>query len=112
MVITKGCAGVEGHVPEGLDHRQQLLPLVLLRVGHQRRDPVLQEVLHLAFIKVDVRLPGKENSNFHGARPPEGRSRSATALAPAVQGYLAHKKLPPPLGPPYGPRQRPTVGAK
>ena len=21
-----------------------------------------------------------------------------------VQGYLAHKKLPPPLGPPYGPR--------
>ena len=28
-----------------------------------------------------------------------------------VQGYLAHKKLPPPVGPPQGPRQRPTVGS-
>jgi len=28
-----------------------------------------------------------------------------------VQGYLAHKKPPPPLGPPYGPRRRPTVGS-
>ena len=24
----------------------------------------------------------------------------------ALQGYLAHKKVPPPLGPPYGPRHR------
>ena len=28
------------------------------------------------------------------------------------QGYLAHKKLPPSLGPPYGSRQSPTVGSK
>ena len=27
------------------------------------------------------------------------------------QGYLAHKKLPPPLGPPYDPRYSPTVGS-
>ena len=28
-----------------------------------------------------------------------------------VQGYLAHKKTPNPLGPPEDPRQRPTVGS-
>ena len=28
-----------------------------------------------------------------------------------VQGYLAHKKQPPPLGPPQGPRYSPTVGS-
>ena len=27
-----------------------------------------------------------------------------------LQGYLAHKKPPPPLGPPEGPRHKPTVG--
>ena len=31
--------------------------------------------------------------------------------APLVQRYLAHKKLPPFLGPRYGPRHRPTVGS-
>jgi len=30
----------------------------------------------------------------------------------SVQGYLAHKKPPLPLGPPYGPRRGPTVGCK
>ena len=29
----------------------------------------------------------------------------------AIQGYLAHKKLHPPLGPLYDPRHRPTVGS-
>ena len=29
-----------------------------------------------------------------------------------LQGYLAHKKQPPSLGPPYGPRHSPTVGFK
>jgi hypothetical protein len=28
-----------------------------------------------------------------------------------VQGYLAHKKTPTPLGTPWDPRQRPTVGS-
>ena len=28
-----------------------------------------------------------------------------------VQGYLAHKKQPPPPGPPKGPRYNPTVGS-
>ena len=28
-----------------------------------------------------------------------------------VQGYLAHKKTPTPLGPPQDPRQRPTEGS-
>ena len=28
-----------------------------------------------------------------------------------VQGYLAHKKTPTPLGPPQDPRHRPTVGS-
>ena len=31
-------------------------------------------------------------------------------LAPA-QWYLAHNKLPPPLGPPYDPRYSPTLGS-
>ena len=30
----------------------------------------------------------------------------------ALQGYLTHKKMPNPLGPPYDPRHRPTVGPK
>ena len=29
----------------------------------------------------------------------------------ALQGYLAHKKLPPPLGPPWETRHGPTVGS-
>ena len=29
----------------------------------------------------------------------------------AIQGYLAHEKPPAPLGPPQGPRHRPTVGS-
>ena len=29
-----------------------------------------------------------------------------------IQAYLAHKKLPPPLGSPYGPRLRPTLGSQ
>jgi len=29
-----------------------------------------------------------------------------------VQGYLAHKKTPTPLGPPQDPRHRPTVGSQ
>ena len=29
----------------------------------------------------------------------------------SMQGYLAHKKQPPPLGPPYDPRYSPTVGS-
>ena len=28
-----------------------------------------------------------------------------------LQGYLAHEKMPTPLGPPYDPRYRPTVGS-
>ena len=28
-----------------------------------------------------------------------------------IQGFLAHKKQPPPLGQPYGPRHRPTAGS-
>ena len=28
-----------------------------------------------------------------------------------LQGYLAHEKTPPPLGPSQGPRDRPTVGS-
>ena len=31
-------------------------------------------------------------------------------LRAGLQGYLAHKKQRPPLGPPSGPRHRPTVG--
>ena len=31
---------------------------------------------------------------------------------PRLQGYLAHKKQPHPLGPPYDPRYSPTVGSQ
>ena len=30
----------------------------------------------------------------------------------SVQGYLAHKKTPTPLGPPWGSRHHPTVGSQ
>jgi len=29
-----------------------------------------------------------------------------------LQGYLAHKKPPAPIGPPHGPKHGPTVGSK
>ena len=32
-------------------------------------------------------------------------------LTPELQGYLAHKKQPPPLGPPWWPMHSPTVGS-
>ena len=34
-----------------------------------------------------------------------------SGLRKVLQGYLAHKKTPTPLGPPYDPRQRSTVGS-
>ena len=37
-----------------------------------------------------------------------GAARSAKR---EVQGYLAHKKHPPSLGPPYDPRRSPIVGS-
>ena len=41
------------------------------------------------------------------------RAATLQAASPAgtrgIQGCLAHKKLPPPSGPPQGPRHRPTV---
>ena len=40
-------------------------------------------------------------------------SLDGAGLEPAnpIQGYLAHKKQPPPLGLPWGPRHIPTVGS-
>ena len=38
-------------------------------------------------------------------------ARVSSSSPAAIQGYLAHKKPPPPLGPPQGPRQRPSVGS-
>ena len=37
--------------------------------------------------------------------------RLPSSLGSGVQGYLAHKKHLPPLGPPQGPRHGPTVGS-
>jgi hypothetical protein len=39
-------------------------------------------------------------------------SRSFPGLTLFVQGHLAHKKTPTPLGPPYDPRHWPTVGSQ
>ena len=39
----------------------------------------------------------------------DGKLRSVKSYG--IQGYLAHKKQPPPLGPPYDPRHRATVGS-
>jgi len=36
---------------------------------------------------------------------------SCTADDPPLQGHLAHKKHPTPLGSPYGPRHSPAVGS-
>ena len=35
-----------------------------------------------------------------------------TCTVCGLQGYLAHKKQPPPLGPPQDPRYGPTVGSQ
>ena len=36
---------------------------------------------------------------------------ASCASSPSLQGYLAHKKQPPPLGPPEGPGYSPAVGS-
>ena len=36
---------------------------------------------------------------------------SPATYSVSVQGYLAHKRTPTPLGPSYDPRHRPTVGS-
>ena len=47
-------------------------------------------------------------SRMRGLLPNE---RSQLLLVCRTQGYLAHKKLQPPLGPLYDPRHSPTVGS-
>ena len=44
-------------------------------------------------------------------RPAVSRFGVRDEGAQGVQGYLAHKKRPHPLGPPYDPRYSPTVGS-
>ena len=52
---------------------------------------------------------------LQGSKPGRGSARATRAPtgcpAPPLQGYLAHKKPPPPLGPPSGPTHSPTVGS-
>ena len=46
---------------------------------------------------------------------PEGRRSRGTFMKKrgfVIQGNLAHKKTPTPLGPPKDPRHRPTVGSR
>ena len=47
-----------------------------------------------------------------GCKAESSRASSAARVEEvAVQGYLAHKKHPPSLGPPQGPRHSPVVGS-
>ena len=46
--------------------------------------------------------------NSHVSHTRRGKERTIRTL----QGYLAHKKQPNPLGPPSGPSHRPTVGSQ
>ena len=57
-------------------------------------------------------FPGSRASTFLYTFRCRGRSAgSPTLRTPAPQGCLAHKKLRPPLGSPYGPMHSPTVGS-
>ena len=64
--------------------------------------------------KVDIRLPRRAPSTWQvdGARRDPGDPCTARYTPTRLQGYLAHKKQSPPLGPPYRPRLSPTVGSK
>jgi len=64
--LTKDSEGVER-----VDERERVAPEVVHERTRQRLQLVVREGMrHIAaFRKVDVRLPGKENSNSHGARP-------------------------------------------
>ena len=63
----------------------------------------------------------REAVNLHFRNPPPalldrmqklaGRGGGELSLAQGLQGYLAHKKTPHPLGPPQDPRHRLTVGS-
>ena len=55
----------------------------------------------------------KWNQEGHvaGVRVGLGEQGVETPVTGFLQGYLAHKKPPPPLGPPQGPRHSPTVGS-
>ena len=47
---------------------------------------------------------GNHTTNFRGG--------NRNDVCCCLQGYLAHKKPPPPLGPPEGPRHEPTAGSQ
>ena len=57
------------------------------------------------------KVEGRPRASGRG-RPVEVRTRARQNLrTTTLQGYLAHKKHPPSLGLPYGPRHSPTVGS-
>ena len=80
-------------------------------------DPIylcaLLENFHILYSQSTPRLP----RGFLGFSPKSNIRRSLLHMVSGMhwcsrlQGYLAHKKLHPPLGPLYDPRNRPSVGS-
>ena len=66
-------------------------------------------------VSLSSRLESKEEEEEQDLAhlPPSDGVRGCRAQHVDVhlQGYLAHKKMPTPLGPPTDPRHRPTVGS-
>ena len=53
--------------------------------------------------------PSTINPNQRHPHPPFAGCKAGRRARSGLQGYLAHKKQPPPLGSPQGPRHSPTV---
>jgi len=73
--------------------------------------------LGLRVIKKKKKMPSQWLQRLHWSHWSAESSECEWRVHPlrgpltGVQGYLAHKKQPPPLGPPYGPRHSPNVGS-
>ena len=58
---------------------------------------------------LEITKSGVLQRNLNPAKRPRTPRRAGEVTT--LQGYLAHKKQPPPLGPPHDPRYSPTVGS-
>ena len=74
---------------------------------------IRQFILHIVIIK--DKLTDFSYARLNPVSPERARAKASSLREEAnpckLQGYLAHKKQHPPLGPPYGPRHSSTVAS-
>jgi len=86
----------EEHPPDPVLHLHPLRESLFIFLGYFRQ----RSARDCDFVKAG-----------YGSSPPPPPKPPGGFRAYSLQAYLAHKKQHPPLGSPYGPRQRPTLGS-